>query len=146
LLTEQTGTGSENVLVSYQLRCEIEVFIGSETTILKGVDHTSTGDLLEQLKQEDRHYGEVLSGQWRKVERGRYPDPEHKTPHEEDELYYIISGSGTASVDEETFAIEEGDVVYVEKGVKHDFYDIDDELVALIVFAGGEESVLGRDL
>ncbi|MEF8936899.1 cupin domain-containing protein [Halobacteriaceae archaeon SHR40] len=110
------------------------------------MSHVSTTELVEQLEQEDRHYGEVLSEQSMSVEIARYPNPAPKTPHKEDELYYIIAGSGTASVDEETFTIEEGDVVYVEKGVQHDFYDIDDELVALIVFAGAEESVLGRDL
>ena len=110
------------------------------------MSHVSTDELVEQLEQEDRHYGEVLSEESMSVELARYPNPEPKTPHKEDELYFIISGSGMASVDDETFAIEEGDVVYVEKGVKHDFYDIDDELTALIVFAGSEESVLGPDL
>jgi len=110
------------------------------------MSHVSTDELLEQLRQNDRHYGEVLSEESMSVELARYPNPEPKTPHKEDELYFIISGSGMASVDDETFAIEEGDVVYVEKGVKHDFYDIDDELTALIVFAGSEESVLGPDL
>lgn len=110
------------------------------------MSHVSTDELVEQLEQEDRHYGEVLSAESMSVELARYPNPEPKTPHKEDELYFIISGSGMASVGEETFAIEEGDVVYVEKGVKHDFYDIDDELTALIVFAGSDESVLGPDL
>ena len=110
------------------------------------MSHVSTDELLDQLRREERHYGEVLSEESMSVELARYPNPEPKTPHKEDQLYYIISGSGTASVGAETFTIEEGDVVYVEKGVQHDFYDIDDEMVALIVFAGSEESVLGRDV
>lgn len=110
------------------------------------MSHVSTTELVEQLRQKDNHYGEVLSEQSMSVELARYPNPEPKTPHKEDELYFIISGSGRASVGDETFAVSEGDVVYVEQGIEHDFYDIDDELVALIVFAGSEESVLGPDL
>ncbi len=108
------------------------------------MSHVSTSDLAEQLEQEDTNYLEVLSEESLSVELARYPNPEPKTPHKRDELYFIISGSGKAHVGSERYTVAEGDVVYVEQGVEHDFFDITDEITALIVFASGEESVLDR--
>jgi mannose-1-phosphate guanylyltransferase len=108
------------------------------------MSHVSTTELVEQLNQTDQNYLEVLSEESMSVELGRYPNPEPKTPHKSDELYVVISGSGKVRVGSDRYPVEEGDVVYVEQGVEHNFFDIDDELTALIVFAGSEDSVLGR--
>jgi len=109
------------------------------------MSHASTAELLAEL-EDDTHYLEVLSEESMSVELARYPNPEPKTPHKTDELYVILSGSGMAHVGSDRFPIEEGDVVYVEQGVEHDFLDIEDEITALIVFTTAEESVLGRSL
>ncbi|MEF8851251.1 MAG: cupin domain-containing protein [Haloarculaceae archaeon] len=103
----------------------------------------STTDLITRLDREDEHYLEVLSEESLSVEIARYPNPEQKTAHRTDELYFIVSGSGMAHVGNERYAVEEGDVVYVEQGVEHDFFDIDEEITALIVFADSRDSVLG---
>lgn len=106
--------------------------------------HASTAELLEQIVDEDKNYVEVLSEDSMSVELARYPNPEPKHPHKEDELYYIISGSGTARVGAETEDVTEGDVIYVERGVEHDFVDIEDEITALVVFTDQDETVLGH--
>jgi mannose-6-phosphate isomerase-like protein (cupin superfamily) len=62
----------------------------------------------------------------------------------EDELYFIMSGSGMFRVGDETRAVDEGDVVYVEQGVDHGFFDVDEEITALIVFTATQDSVLGQ--
>lgn len=108
------------------------------------MSHASTAELADQLKQETKSYVELLSEESMRVELARYPNPEPKTPHKEDELYVILSGSGRVHVGSETYDVDEGDVVYVEQGVEHDFFDIEDEITAVIVFAGSEDSVLGR--
>jgi len=107
--------------------------------------HVSTTELRERLEQDENNYLEVLDENSLSVELARYPNPEPKTPHKTDELYYIVSGSGKAHVGSERFEIEEGDVIHVERGVEHDFFEIEDEMTALIIFAGGEESVLGHE-
>lgn len=107
------------------------------------MSHVSTTDLVKELKQGDRSYLEVLNEESMSVELARYPNPAPKTPHREDELYFIVSGSGMATVGDETYAVDEGDVIYVRRGVEHDFFDIEGEMVALVVFAGSQESVLG---
>lgn len=109
------------------------------------MSHVSTSDLVEQLDAGGTDYLEVLSEESLSVELARYPNPEPKTPHKTDELYYIISGSGMAHVGNDRYAVEEGDVVYVEQGVEHDFFDVDDEITALVVFASSRDSVLGQN-
>jgi mannose-1-phosphate guanylyltransferase len=109
------------------------------------MSHVSTTELVEQLEQGEKNYLEVLSEDSVQVELARFPNPAPKNPHTEDELYYIISGSGMVRVGEETYAVEDGDVVYIERGVEHDFFDIEDEITALIVFAGSRDSPVVRD-
>ncbi len=104
----------------------------------------STSELRDRFDQEDANYLEVLTEESMTVEFARYPNPHPKTPHSMDELYVILSGSGMAQVGDDRYPIEEGDVLYVEQGVEHDFFDIEDELTALVIFTGGDESVLGR--
>jgi len=105
--------------------------------------HVSTTDLLEALDDET-NYLEVLSEESVDVELARYPNSDPKTTHKADELYVILSGAGKMYVGNERHAVEEGDVVYVEQGVEHDFFDIEEKITALVVFTGFQESVLGR--
>jgi mannose-6-phosphate isomerase-like protein (cupin superfamily) len=109
------------------------------------MSRVSTTELASRLEQGEKSYVEVLSEESMRVELARYPNPEPKTPHREDELYVILSGSGMVHVGTETYDVGEGDVVYVEQGVEHDFFDIEDEITALIVFTGLQESVLDRN-
>lgn len=106
------------------------------------MSHFSTAELSDRLTQENRSYVELLSEDSIRVELAHYPNPEPKTPHKEDELYVILSGSGMVHVGSETYDVDEGDVVYVEQGVEHDFFEIEDEITALVVFAGARDSVL----
>jgi mannose-1-phosphate guanylyltransferase len=108
------------------------------------MSHVSTSELAAQLVEDDSHYAEVLSEESMRVELARFPNPEPKLPHKEDELYVILSGSGSVAVGHESYDVEDGDVVFVEKGRKHDFFDIEEDITALVVFAGSEESVLDR--
>lgn len=105
------------------------------------MSHASTSDLVDRLEQERTNYLEALS-----VELAQYPNPEPKTAHKTDELYYIISGFGMVHVEDERYAVDEGDVVYVAQGAEHDFVDIEDEITALVASASAEDSVLGHGL
>lgn len=108
------------------------------------MSHVSTTELVEKLDAGERHYLDVLDEESMSVEIARFPNPAPKHPHREDELYYIISGSGMVHVGDERYEVGAGDLVYVEQGMEHDFFDIEEEITALVVFAGAEESPLGR--
>ncbi len=99
--------------------------IGEETLVTRLAD------------SEDNHI-DIFDTESMTVEMGIHP-PEStalRNPHTEDELYYILSGTGKIRVGDEVYPATPGDVIYVEQGVEHDFFDIEEELQTLIVFAG----------
>ncbi len=63
-------------------------------------------------------------------------DPQ--SPHSEDELYYIVSGCGTITVGDERRDVLAGSLVFVAAHVPHQFRDITERLVILVVFGPGE--------
>jgi mannose-6-phosphate isomerase-like protein (cupin superfamily) len=63
-------------------------------------------------------------------------DPQ--TPHQEDEVYAVVSGRGTIRVGHEDRPIETGSIVYVPARVEHRFHSIEEELQLLVFFAPAE--------
>jgi mannose-6-phosphate isomerase-like protein (cupin superfamily) len=62
-----------------------------------------------------------------------------QTPHDQDELYYVVSGRGTIRVGEDDRDVGPGSIVFVEAGVEHRFHTITANLTVLVVFAPPEE-------
>ncbi|MEF8776525.1 MAG: cupin domain-containing protein [Haloarculaceae archaeon] len=83
---------------------------------------------------------DVLNKDHFDVELKRYPaeggESGSEHTHEMDELYYVIAGSGTVSVGEDTHAFESGEMIFVEAGVEHEFLDREAEIILLKVLAG----------
>jgi mannose-6-phosphate isomerase-like protein (cupin superfamily) len=108
-------------------------------------DPVATDDVLARLDEEEELFHEFLRresmslGVYR-LEAGA-TDPQE--PHAEDEMYYVVSGSATIRIGNETRPVEEGDVVFVEREVDHEFLDIEEELVTLVVFAPAYGSLEG---
>ena len=63
------------------------------------------------------------------------PDPQH--PHEQDEVYYVISGRARIQVGLEEQEVQPGSVVYVPARIDHHFFAILEELQVLVFFAPG---------
>lgn len=61
------------------------------------------------------------------------PDPQQ--PHDEDEVYYVISGQGRFQAGEDDVEVGPGSVLYVATGDPHHFYDITEDLEILVFFA-----------
>ncbi|TAK11390.1 MAG: cupin domain-containing protein [Anaerolineae bacterium] len=59
-------------------------------------------------------------------------------PHNEDEVYYVVSGRAHIRVGETDRAVQAGSVVFVEKRVPHRFHTIEDDLSVLVFFAPAE--------
>lgn len=60
-------------------------------------------------------------------------DPQQ--PHDEDEVYVVVSGRGAVTVGQETTAVARGSVVYVPARVPHRFHHISEDLRILVVFS-----------
>ncbi len=65
-------------------------------------------------------------------------DPQQ--PHTEDEVYYVISGSGQITVAAEDRAVQAGSIVFVSTGVEHRFHTITEDLTILVLFAPARHS------
>ncbi len=66
----------------------------------------------------------------------RGTDPQ--TPHTRDELYVVVSGSGTFVNGPERHPFGPGDVLFVPASVEHRFEDFTDDLAVWVVFYGPE--------
>lgn len=71
------------------------------------------------------------------LERGAV-DPQR--PHNEDELYFIVSGHGSITVGEDVRAVGPGSLVFVAAGVSHRFHGITERLEVLVVFGPAESA------
>ncbi len=49
------------------------------------------------------------------------PEPDHQQPHEDDELYFVLEGRGTLTVEGEEIAMTEGQAAFVPAGAEHSF-------------------------
>ena len=61
------------------------------------------------------------------------PDPQ--PPHDEDEVYYVISGRGRFVAGDEDVEVGPGSVMYVAAGDDHRFHTITEDLQILVFFA-----------
>ena len=61
-----------------------------------------------------------------------------QSPHQEDEMYYVVRGRGRMRAGSEDQAVTEGSVIFVAAGAEHRFYEITEELTVLVFFAPAE--------
>ncbi len=74
--------------------------------------------------------------------RGRDP----QSPHDQDELYIVIAGTGTFAKGGERRPFGPGDLIFVEAGAEHRFEDFTADFATWIVFwgpKGGEPAAAG---
>ena len=62
------------------------------------------------------------------------PEPDRQQPHEDDELYIVLSGSGVLEAEDERLDVREGDALFVPARARHRFVDYE-RLELLVVFA-----------
>lgn len=63
---------------------------------------------------------------------------DRQRPHREDEIYYVVRGKAKMRLGTEERSVQKGSVIFVEPGLEHRFFDIEEELVLLVVFAPAE--------
>ncbi|MFE9912830.1 cupin domain-containing protein [Streptomyces clavifer] len=63
-------------------------------------------------------------------------DPQQ--PHNQDEVYFVVSGRASITVGMETTQVGRGSVVYVPAGAAHKFHHITEDLRVMVVFSPPE--------
>jgi mannose-6-phosphate isomerase-like protein (cupin superfamily) len=64
---------------------------------------------------------------------------DRQSPHDADEVYYIIAGRATAVVEGDRIEVGPGSVLFVGKEKEHRFIDITEDLSVLVFFATAGE-------
>ena len=98
--------------------------------------------LEEQQTQAGKSYLEFLRVP--AMSAGLYVLPaggsDSQSPHQEDELYYVIRGKARMRVGDESQPVGAGSVIFVEARAEHRFHDITEELAVLVFFAPAESN------
>jgi mannose-6-phosphate isomerase-like protein (cupin superfamily) len=94
-----------------------------------------TRDAVERLRAAGGGYEIVHESPG--LELGVYvlvaPEPDRQQPHENDEVYVVLEGSGTLEVEGERVDLGEGKAMFVPAGADHRFVGYE-QLAVLVVF------------
>ena len=97
---------------------------------------------IAQIEQQRQAAGELYQEFLRvpSMSAGLYvleaEDPQ--SPHQQDEIYYVIAGRATITVAGQDRPVQAGSVVFVAARVEHRFHSIDERLELLVLFAPAE--------
>jgi quercetin dioxygenase-like cupin family protein len=101
---------------------------------------TTLPSVEEQRATSGRAYREFLRVP--SMSAGLYVLPagavDHQKPHREDEIYYLIRGRAHHKAGLEDKEVSAGSVIFVAAEVTHRFYDITEDLEALVFFSPAE--------
>lgn len=61
-----------------------------------------------------------------------------QTPHDEDELYYVIEGKAQLKIGDDVKEVGPGSLMYVRATEAHSFFEIQEDMVLLVLFATGK--------
>lgn len=103
-------------------------------------DPVNLSAIRSRLSQSGHRYAEFLRVRDLSVGLYRLPagSTDQQEPHNEDEVYYVVSGQSQVQVGNDVFAAETGGVIYVPKNMEHRFFDIKVDLELLVFFAPAE--------
>lgn len=60
-----------------------------------------------------------------------------QTPHDEDEMYYVLEGRARIQVADEIREVRPGSVLYVQASASHSFFEIEEDMTLLVFFTSG---------
>ena len=97
-------------------------------------------DLLAQASESETAYLEFLrvSDLSMGLYQLRSGERDPQSPHNEDEVYYVVEGRAKIRVGEELRRVQAGSIVYVAAQVPHKFIEIEEDLQILVFFAPAE--------
>ena len=94
---------------------------------------------LEALEESNAPYREFLRVPSLSCGVYRLPAgaPDLQSPHDEDEVYFVVSGRGRLRVDGVEKSVGRGSICYVGATTEHSFFEIEEDMTLLVFFASG---------
>ena len=104
--------------------------------------HLSVSNSIARLNESGKLFLELFSHGSLSVEIYKPRLVDEQKPHERDEIYVVISGSGLFQNGDELAPFKAGDFLFVKAGIEHRFKDFSEDFATWVFFygpAGGEE-------
>lgn len=60
-----------------------------------------------------------------------------QAPHDEDEVYFVVSGRGRLRVDGTEQQVGRGSILYVRATAEHSFFEVEEDITLLVFFGSG---------
>ena len=98
--------------------------------------HLTPSEALDKLRQSGHVFLNLFEHGTLSVEIYQPDRVDHQQPHERDEVYIVISGSGTFLNGDQRHAFGPGDFLFVPAGVEHRFVDFTDDFSTWVIFYG----------
>ena len=123
------GAGEEKMAASQDA--------GSEAPVWQAFEWD---DLTRKLKESGRPWLPFLKVP--SLDMGAYVLPangtDRQSPHDRDEVYYIVQGKAILQVEGEDQPVQPGSIVFVAAKAKHHFHSISQELQVLVFFSSAQ--------
>lgn len=58
-----------------------------------------------------------------------------QTPHDEDEVYYVLEGRARMKIGETMREVAAGSILYIQATESHSFFEIEEDMTLLVFFA-----------
>ena len=58
-----------------------------------------------------------------------------QSPHDEDEIYYVIEGQAKIKVGDQERSVTPGTLLYIKAAEEHSFFEIEEDMTLLVIFA-----------
>jgi mannose-6-phosphate isomerase-like protein (cupin superfamily) len=99
-------------------------------------------ELIDANTASDKRYTEFLRVP--AMSAGVYALPaggeDMQSPHDQDEIYYVLSGRSKFICENDVIDAAPGSLIYVAKHAAHRFFDIAEDLEIIVIFAPEEQS------
>ncbi len=105
--------------------------------------HARAAELLKQLPgpvstkwPQGERFAAALANGTMSVELYAPRGTDPQTPHAQDELYFVHSGTATFTLENERIACAAGDALFVPAGAEHRFTEFSEDFATWVVFWG----------
>ena len=100
----------------------------------------TTAEAIRQLKEEkDKAFTIMMKDGSMSIEYFAPKITDTQKPHQQDELYVIVSGQSEFYRDGEIINCTEGDVIFVPAGMEHRFMNFTIDFATWVIFYGEEK-------